>query len=396
MDHSADFDQIALEHLRGIGGLKWSMFPDTIGAFVAEMDFGTAPAITQALHAAVDTGLFGYLPDSVSAAMSEACASWHRDVYGWDLTADQVHPVADVIKGLEIAIEHYSRPGSPVILPTPSYMPFLTVPPTMGREIIEVPLLRTDDGYALDLDGLEAAYRAGGQLLILCNPYNPVGKVFTTEELLAVSAIVERHDGRVFSDEIHSPLVYPGSSHVPYASLTPQTAAHTVTATSASKAWNLTGLKCAQLIITNDADAAVWDGIAHAASHGAANLGVIANTVAYTSGRTWLEGVLGYLDANRLLLAELVEEHLPGVRYIPPQGTYIGWLDCTELELDVSPAEFFREQSGVALTDGAQCGPAGEGHARIIFATPRPILTEAVTRMGGALRARPRARSAAR
>ncbi len=388
MSHAADFDLIDLAHLRGIGGLKWSMYPDTIGAFVAEMDFGTAPAVTQAVHDAVDLGLFGYLPGSVSTAMSEASAAWHRNVYGWPILPDQVHPIADVIKGLEVAIEHYSRPGAPVILPTPAYMPFLSVPPAMHREIIEVPLLETEGAYAMDLDALDAAYRAGGHLLILCNPYNPVGKVFTAAELLAISEVVVRHDGRVFSDEIHSPLVYPGGTHVPYASVSAQTAGHTVTSTSASKAWNVPGLKCAQLIISNEPDAEIWDRIGIMAEHGAANLGVIATTAALTSGRAWLDGVIGYLDTNRMLLADLLAEHLPGVRYTPPQGTYIGWLDCRDLGLDVAPAEFFRERAGVALTDGALCGAAGAGFVRMVFATPRPILEQAVSSMGRAVNAR--------
>jgi cystathionine beta-lyase len=386
VDH-AEFDLIDLDRLRGIGGLKWSMFPDTIGAFVAEMDFGTAPAVTQALHAAVDQGQFGYLPAGVSAAMSEASAAWHRDVYGWDIGAAQVHPIADVVKGLQLAIEHFSRPDAPVILPTPAYMPFLLVPPAMGRKIIEVPLLLTEAGYEMDLAGLDAAYRAGGHLLILCNPYNPVGKVFTADELHAISGVVSRNGGRVFSDEIHSPLVYPDSRHVPYASLSAETAGHTVTSTSASKAWNLPGLKCAQIIITNDADAEIWERVGMMASHGASTLGVIANTAAFTAGRQWLHHVIGYLDTNRLLLADLVAEHLPGVRYTPPRGSYIAWLDCRDLQLEGVPADFFRHNAAVALTDGAMCGAAGEGFVRMIFATPRPILQQAVISMGQALEA---------
>lgn len=387
MTDAADFDLIDVAHLRSIGGLKWSLFPDAIGAFVAEMDFGTAPVVTQALHDAVDRGLFGYLPPRLSEAMAEACAAWHRDVYGWPILPEQVHPIADVIKALELAIEHYSRPGAPVILPTPAYMPFLSVPPTLGRTVIEVPLLQTEGGYAMDLEALDAAYAAGGQLLILCNPYNPLGKVFTTAELQAISEVVVRHGGRVFSDEIHSPVVYPGAHHVSYASLSAATAGHTLTSTSASKAWNLPGLKCAQLIISNDADAEIWDRIAMMAEHGAATLGVIANTAALSTGGPWLDSVISYLDTNRMRLADLVAEHLPGVRYTPPQGTYIGWLDCRGLGLDVAPADFFREQAGVALTDGALCGAAGEGFVRLIFATPRPILEEAVISMGRALKA---------
>lgn len=379
------FDAIDIDSLRRVGGVKWSRFPGTIGAFVAEMDFGVAPPIAEALHRAVDDGLFGYLPEALSAGMSAACADWQRAAYGWNVAAERIHPIADVLKGLEVAIEHYSRPGAPIILPTPAYMPFLTVPKALGRDIIEVPLLFRDGRYGLDLEGLDRAFAAGGGLLILCNPYNPVGRVFERAELEALSRIVDRQGGRVFSDEIHSPLVYAGARHIPYASISAVAAGHTLTATSASKAWNLPGLKCAQLIIGNDADAAVWEKVGPMASHGASNLGVIANTVAYSAGRGWLQEVLAYNDGNRRELAALIAEYLPGVRYTMPEGTYIAWLDCRGLGLNVSPAEFFREKAGVALTDGASCGAPGDGFVRLIFATPRPILRQAVRQMAAAL-----------
>lgn len=384
---TAGFDLIDLEHLRGVGSLKWSKFPGTIGAFVAEMDFGTAPVVTSALHAAVDAGLFGYLPAEVSAEMSLACAEWQRAAYGWEIDPARVYPIADVVKGFEIALEHFSPPGAPVILPTPAYMPFLLVPPIHDREILQVPLVESGGRYAMDLDGLAAAFRAGGHLLVLCNPYNPVGRVFDRTELEGIAAVVAEHDGRVFSDEIHSPVVYPGATHLPYASVSDITASHTITATSASKAWNLPGLKCAQLILSNDADVAVWNRVGFLALHGASTLGVVAATAAYRSGKPWLNQVRGYLDGNRQLLTELIPAHLPGARYVPPEGTYIGWLDCRGLRIDGSPAEFFRDHAEVALTDGRDCGAAGAGFVRLVFATPRPILEQAVAQMGAAVRA---------
>ncbi len=383
-----DFDLIQAAELRERGSLKWTMFPDTIGAFVAEMDFGTAPQVTAALQRAVDAAVFGYLPQHLAEAMSEATAEWHRSAYGWDLRASQVHPIADVLKGLELAIEHFSAPGAPVILPTPSYMPFLEVPPEMGRKIIQIPLQQVDAQYALDLDALAAAYHQGGHLLILCNPYNPVGKVFGSDELVAISQVVAAAGGRVFADEIHSPVVYPGSVHVPYASISATTAQHTLTATSASKAWNLPGLKCAQLIISSAADAEIWPRIEMAASHGASTLGVIATTAAYRDSRHWLGEVLSYLDGNRRLLADLIAERLPGVQYTPPEGSYIGWLDCRGLGLGDQTATFFRERAGVSLTEGISCGAPGRGFVRMIFATPRPILEQAVAQMGAALKSR--------
>ncbi|GAB3613142.1 MalY/PatB family protein [Humibacter ginsengisoli] len=388
MTSAHEYDAIGMDRLREIGSLKWTMFPGKIGAFVAEMDFGCAPAIAKALHDTVDDGLFGYLPPSLSEAMSDACAAWQKSRYGWDVPAARVHPLPDVIKGLEVAIEHFSAPGSKIVLPTPAYMPFLSVPPTLGREIIQVPMLIRDGRYEFDLDGLDRAFHDGGGLLILCNPYNPLGRVFTREELLAVSEVVERNGARVFSDEIHAPLVYPDGKHVPYASVSDAAASHTITSTSASKAWNLPGLKCAQIILSNDADAEVWERIGFMASHGASNPGVIANTAAYTAGGAWLADTVGYLDGNRRLLGDLLAEHLPEIRYTAPEGTYIAWLDARALELEVPPADFFRERADVAMTDGSSCGDAGVGFMRFIFATPRPIIEQAVRQMADAVKRR--------
>ncbi|GAA1734503.1 MalY/PatB family protein [Microbacterium paludicola] len=381
------FDAITAEELRAVGSLKWSYFPGKIPAFVAEMDFGIAPAITQALHTAVDTGAFGYMPPAIATAMSEAFSGWSRARYGWEVDPADVKAMPDVIAALEIAIDHFSAPGSAIVLPTPAYMPFLTVPLAHGRRVIQVPMIRTATGWEYDLEALDAAFVDGGGLLVLCNPHNPIGRVLRRDEMAAIGEIVDRHGARVFSDEIHAPLVY-DTPHVPYASVNQMTAGHTITATSASKAWNLPGLKCAQLILTNDADRAYWEENGRAFGHGAANLGVIANTAAYTAGGQWLDGVVAYLDGNRHLLGELIAEHLPGVGYTAPEGTYLAWLECRELGINGSAAEFFAEHAGVVTTDGAMCGDGAETAVRFNFAMPRPIMVSAITAMGEALRAR--------
>ena len=378
---AAEFDRIDVGALRERGSVKWSMYPEAIGAFVAEMDFGTAPAVTAALHRAVDAAAFGYLPAGAVEQMSAAYAAWSRDRYGWAVDPVDVRPVADVVAALTLAIEHFSAPGTPVVLPTPAYMPFVSVPPRLGREVIEVPLT-ADHRY--DLDALAAAFEAGGDLLILCNPHNPVGRVLAPDEMLAIAAVVDRYGGRVFSDEIHAPLVFDEARHVPYASLSPVTAGHTLTATSASKAWNLPGMKCAQVVLSNDLDRETWAGIGPLAEHGASTLGVIANTAAYEQGGPWLADVLVYLDGNRRLLGELVAESLPGVGYTPPEGTYLGWLDFRATG-PVEPAPYFLEKAAVAMTDGALCGEAGQGFGRFNFALPRPILREAVQRLAAAM-----------
>lgn len=379
-------DQITMDELRRLGSLKWTRGgPDVIGAFVAEMDFGAAPAIEQALRDVIARSDFGYLSDHAVAEMAEACAAWQRESYGWTVDPARIRPLPDVLKGLETAIALFSRPGSPVILPTPAYMPFLDVPPWLGRPIIQVPMATDKGRFVLDLDGIDAAFKQGGHLLVLCNPCNPVGRVYTAEELAAVAEVVDRNGGRVFADEIHAPLIYPGGTHVPYASVAEQAAAHSVTATAASKGWNLPGLKCAQLILTSDADAAIWAEHGHFYEHGTSTPGVRATTAAYRGGRAWLADVVSYLDGSRKLLAEWLAGQLPAVRYQPPEGTYLAWLDCRDLALDDSPAEFFLAKARVLLTDGAACGGAGDGHVRLNFATPRPILAEIVRRMAEAV-----------
>jgi len=381
-----DFDAITRDMLRARGGVKWTRFDgDVIGAFIAEMDFGTAPQVRAALHAAVDAEAFGYLPEAMVEALAAACAGWQSATYGWTVPAEWIRPLPDVLAGLTAAIEQFSPPGGKVVLPTPAYMPFLQLPGHIGREIIEVPMV--DDGSGrptFDLDGIAAAFRAGGALLVVCNPHNPLGLVHTREELIAVSEVVAGHGGRVFADEIHAPLVYAPAHHVPYASVSDLAAGHAVTATSASKAWNLPGLKCAQLILSNGADAARWGDVGFFSEHLTSTLGVVANTAAYMSGRAWLDGVVGYLDGNRLLLADLLAEHLPEVGYRPPDGTYLAWLDVRRLGLGDAPGERFAEGAGVMVVDGARCGTPG--FVRVNFATPRPILAELVARMATAVR----------
>ena len=396
-------DQTTEDELRARGSQKWSRGgPGVIGAFVAEMDFGVAPPIEAALLDVIKRADYGYLTEHAVTEMAVACAAWQRDRYGWDVDPGRIRPLPDVITGLAAAITVLSRPGSPVILPTPAYMPFLTVPAGLGREIIQVPMATSDGGYVLDLDGVDAAFKRGGHLLVLCNPCNPVGRVYSRDELTAVTEVVEANGGRVFADEIHAPLLYPGGTHVPYASLSAAAAAHTVTGTAASKGWNLPGLKCAQLLLSNDRDAATWAERGSAFEHGASTPGVRATTAAYRDGGPWLDDAVAYLDGSRALLARLLAEHLPEAGYQPPEGTYLAWLDCRALladlgarpaggralPADVSPAEFFLAKARVMLTDGAACGEAGRGHVRLNFATPRPILAEIVRRLADAVSAR--------
>jgi cysteine-S-conjugate beta-lyase len=385
---AAAVDATTAAALRARGSFKWTAAgPDGFGAAVAEMDFGAAPPILDALAELSANANFGYLPEFLADELAGACAQFQKRRYGWDVDPSLIRNVPDVIRALEIAIIHFSRPGSPVILPTPAYMPFLIVPGFLGRQIIQV-RMRDDDGFfALDLDAIEDAFRAGGHLLIFCNPYNPLGRVFTPHEMTQLTEVVDRHGGRVFADEIHGPLVYPGMRHIPYASTSETAAAHTLTATSASKAWNLPGLKCAQVILTGEPDRQRWEQMGPFASRGASNPGVVANIAAFRDGEDWLDSALGYLDDSRRLLARLLARHLPQVRYRPPEGTYLAWLDCTAMELPRSPGGLVTDRARVTVVDGPAFGSGGEGCFRFNFATPQPIITEMVERMAAALTA---------
>lgn len=387
-DATARFDAITAGQLRSVGSLKWSEFPDMLPAWVAEMDFGLAQPIAARVAETVASGRVGYLPNVLIPGMGRAASAFMAETHGWDVPAEWIRPVPDVLTALECTVRFFTPDTGRIVVMTPAYMPFMWLPALYGRELVQLPMVRAAS-WDVDFDGLEDAL-APGDLLILCNPHNPIGKVYTRAELEQLSGIVERRGARVFADEIHAPLVYHGGTHVPYASVSAAAAGHTVTATSASKAWNLAGLKTAQLILSNAADAAVWKAKGGFKEHSATPLGVVANTAAYNDARPWLAEVLAYLDRNRMLLAGLVAEQLPDASFAMPEGTYLAFIDCNALDLggfEGTPTEFFAARAGVALTEGGLCGDAGKGFVRLNFATPAPILRQIVEQMGAALRA---------
>ncbi|MDH5833007.1 MalY/PatB family protein [Luteimonas kalidii] len=381
-----DYDRIDEASLRDAGGLKWSAFPDCIGAFVAEMDFGLAEPVASALHDAIAHGRSGYPTPALTRELARACADWQQARYGWAVEPSRIHAVGDVLGGLEIMLEHFLPPGAPVVLPTPAYMPFRPLLELHGHPVIDAPHRWRDGRWEMDLDAIDAALGDGARLVLLCNPHNPLGRVFDLDELQALSTVVERHGARVFSDEIHAPLVFDGARHVPYASVSEAATRHAVVAVSASKGWNLAGLKCAQLVF-GEADLPHWRAITLIAGHGVSGLGMIATLAAWRDGGPWLDRVLGYLDGNRALVAEWMAQHRPHAVFAPPQGTYLAWIDCRDLALPpgTTAGAFFRRQARVALTDGPDCGAAGAGFVRLNFAMPRPLLRETLSRMAHAL-----------
>lgn len=383
-----DFTSFTPERLARADRLKWQVPAGGIGAWVAEMDYGISPAIAEVLQHMVAEGSLAYNTPTMTRELRESTLSWCADRYDWQVDDRDLFIVSDVIGALLLSLRHTLPAGTPVVVPTPAYMPFMSVTTTFGYPAQFVPGTTADDGeYSLDLDGISDALAAGARCVVLTNPHNPVGRVYRREELLALSEVVERHGAKVFSDEIHAPLVIAeGATHIPYATVSEAAAQHSITATAASKGWNIPGLKCAQLIVTSDADREALRGpIQGYYGSSASTPGFVASTAAYRDSREWIDGVVAQLRANSLLLGDLVAEHLPGVTYRVPEGTFLAWLDFRATGIE-SPGEFFLKNAGVRCNEGAACG--APGFLRYNFASAEATMREALSRMGEAFAAR--------
>jgi cysteine-S-conjugate beta-lyase len=374
---------LSLDELRRRTSSKWRRFPaDVLPLWVAEMDVPLAPPIAQALGEAIAIGDTGYPQGDTYA---QALAEFAAQRWGWGFDVAASANVADVMRGIVEVLRLITGNGDAVVVNSPVYTPFYGFVEHMDRRVIEAPL---DGNGRIDLATLDAGFSratAGGRraAFLMCSPHNPTGTVHTREELSAVSELAARHGVRVVVDEIHAQIVYPANAHVPYLSLPGTGSAFALL--SASKAWNLAGLKAALAVAGAEAAddlARMPDEVRHGPSH----FGVIAHVAALRHGGHWLDGLLDGLDANRRLLGDLLAEHLPLVRYRESQGTYLAWLDCRALALPEDPAKIFLDRGRVALNSGPSFGTGGAGHVRLNFATSSEILREAVVRMASALR----------
>jgi cystathionine beta-lyase len=359
-----DFD-LDDEQLRRTRSVKWTYGgPGVLPAWVAEIDVAVCPPVAAALHRAIDDGVVGYPAVDRDSGLPEATAQFLATRLGWTVQPGRILATGDVMSGVMLALTTLCEPA-PVVVPVPSYPPFLAAVGLTGRELVPVPMLAPaagagagEPGWSFDLAGIEAALAAGARTVLLSNPHNPTGRSFTRGELEGLRDIVLRHGARVISDEIHAPLVLPGGVHTPYASLE-GTAGHITTVISASKAWNLPGLKCAQLIAGSAVDAVALTGVPAVANHGTSPLGVIATVAAYTEGLGWLDGLVTELDARRRQLADLLATHLPnrpGLFRQPPEATYLAWLDARGTGL-ADPAAEALSRAKVMVNPGAMFGP---------------------------------------
>jgi cysteine-S-conjugate beta-lyase len=402
--HAADktglmgqFAWASREQLRSRTSVKWQFYDgDVLPLWVAEMDVEVAPSIGEALRGAIARGDTGYAWGTVYA---EAFAGFAAQRWGWSgIDVERTAVVPDVMLGAVELLRLLTGPGDAVVVCPPVYGPFFAFVAHAERRLVEAPL--GVEGR-LDLDALDRAFQiavAGGRraAFLLCNPHNPTGSVPTRVELESVAQLARRHGVRVVADEIHGPLVLPGAAFTPYLSVDGSEDACVLT--SASKAWNLAGLKSA-LALAGPEAADDLARLPEEVSHGVSHVGTIAHVAAFATSSGWLDELLAALDVNRALLRALLVEHLPSVRFKPPDGTYFAWLDSRDLGLhgtggsdglaamsDLSgPAQFFFDHARVALTSGHVFGTGGDGFARLNFATSPELLTEAVTKMGAAI-----------
>lgn len=382
-EESNPLRRLSLDELRLRTSMKWRYYPpDVLPVWVAEMDVPLAGPVARALTDAIALGDTGYPAGTVYA---DALAEFARKRWDWHgVVPERAAIVPDVMLGVVEMLKLVTGPGDTVVVNAPVYPPFYAFTQHLDRHVVEAPL---GEGNRIDLTALEAAFRqavAGGRpaAYLLCSPHNPTGTVHTADELTAVAELAERHGVRVVADEIHAPIVLPGARFVPYLSV--PGAERGLALMSATKGWNLAGLKAA-LAIAGTGAADDLARMPEEVSHGPSHLGVIAHAAAFHDGGEWLDALLAGLDDNRRLLSELLAEHLPAIRYTPPQGTYLAWLDCRALGLGDDPAAVFLERGRVAVSSGPEFGTGGAGHVRLNLAAAPEVITEAVRRMAAAL-----------
>ena len=378
-----NFDQIV--NRRNTESIKWNYFAeDVLPMWVADMDFRSPEPVMDALRERIEHGVFGYgvSPKGLRSAIVQHLA----DRQNWHLDEDSISFISGVVTGFTHAIYSLTQPGDKVLIQTPVYPPFLSAPGSAGRHCVQNELVLTENGkYEVDFDDFEEKVAGGVKLFILCSPHNPIGRVFTRDELTQMADICLKHQVTICSDEIHSDLVFPGNTHLPIASIAPEVAEITVTYFAPSKTFNLAGFSTSVYVAENlEMRQQLSENMRMLLGHPNI-LGLHAALAAYRHGDAWLNELLVYLEVNRDYLVDFVKQNLPGVSIWSPEGTYLGWLDCRGLGLDQSPHTFFLKAAKVGLNDGKDFGAQGEGFVRLNFGCPKSLLREGLDRMKTAI-----------
>ena len=372
---------------RATESVKWGYFDDDVlPMWVADMDFVSPEPVLRALQERLSHGVFGY--PWPTDAMKAAVVDWCAERYNWQIDPLEVVFLTGVVNGFNLVAHAFGKPGDGVLMQTPVYHPFFEVAKNTGMIQQEMELSLLDDGsYGVDFDAFEASLDDTSRLFLLCNPHNPVGRVFRRDELERMAEICLQRDMLICSDEIHCDLIFNGQPHIPTAALSPEIAQRTITLLAPSKTFNIAGLGCSVAIIQDEKMRKQMEAAGKGLAGHVNLLGLTAAEAAYRHGREWLDQVITYIKANRDYLHTYVNHNLPGISMAKPEGTYLAWLDCRAAGLD-DPAAFFLEEGRVAFNPGQMFGRGGEGFVRLNFGCPRPLLEECLQRMRTALESR--------
>ncbi|MFA9277324.1 MAG: MalY/PatB family protein [Rhodoluna sp.] len=379
---STPFTTYSLDQLKSRTSAKWQHYgADVLPLWVAEMDATIAPSVVEAVNAAMTSGDTGY---AVGDIYGEAFVEYSKRHWNLDLDPAYTIPVIDVIRGLGSVISHATEPGAPIVITPPVYYPFAMIVAGTGRTLVNAPMTAAGrfDPETLEKGFAEAAAMGKGGMVLISNPHNPTGVVHTREELIALAVLANKHGLRILSDEIHAPLMMPGYEFISILDI-PE-AADAIVVTSASKSYNLAGLKGA-LIVTNKESSEFVRSMKAEYLEAPSHLGTIAHVAALRGGDEWIAAVNKDIDRNRHLVTELVSTFLPGAKYTPVEATYLAWVDCRALGLGDDPGQVFLEKGKVAFSSGHVFGEGGEGHIRVNMGTSPEILTEAFRRAAQAL-----------
>jgi cystathionine beta-lyase len=365
--------------------VKWGLYgKDVLPMWVADMDFVSPQPVIDALKQRVEHGIFGY--PMISDELKQVVVERMDERYSWKITTDDLIFVPGVVSGFNLVCQALSGGKGSMIMQTPVYPPFLTAPGNAGIDGITVDLVQSGTGqYIIDFDAFERGLRPDTRVFLLCNPHNPVGRVFRKDELEKLAEICLRHNVAICSDEIHSDLIYGGYRHTPIASLGEEISQRTITLIAPSKTFNIAGLECSVIICTSKELREKIESARRGLLGHVNVLGLTAAYSAYKDGSEWLEELLSVLQSNRDLLVRFVHENLKGIKMSIPEGTYLAWLDCRGLKEIDDPFKFFLNKAKVAMNDGREFGRAGEGFLRLNFGCPEGMLIEAMLRMKQAL-----------
>ncbi|WP_345802418.1 aminotransferase class I/II-fold pyridoxal phosphate-dependent enzyme [Microbacterium sp. AZCO] len=373
---------LPIDELRQRSSTKWRKYPDDIlPFFVAEMDYALAPAITKALLRAVELGDTGYTPPE--PGVRESFVAFAQRRFGWTVDPDTVFWTGDVMMGVVEILRAVTSPGDRVVVTTPVYPPFFDSVEEAGAVVERVPLVRSEAGWELDLRGIQAALAGGAQAVLLCNPHNPTGTVHRKESLAALAEIAAAYGAVVVSDEIHGPLAHGEVAFTPFLAVSDTARSVGYAVTSASKSYNLAGLKCAVMVGGSAEQAKVLRALPWEVEWRTGLFGALANNAAFApESDVWLDSLLAALDENRRLLADLLAEHLPLAVYRIPDAGFLAWVDVSAYGWGDNPATHLRRKARVAFHHGPLFGDEGRGHIRINFACSPELLREAIERVG--------------